>query len=292
MPSKISQRIVITGANGFIGSHLVNFLNNSGYQVLALYHTEPKIKINSVNYNYFDLSKGLMDDSLIEKNDIIIHCAYNKLANIENDNNTHGMELFINECKKHEVKKHIFFSSISAKEKTSSYYGTHKYLATRFFDHRDAILTTGLVIGHGGVFNSTLSFIRKTGFIPTLKGGTQPIYFVSIDEVAETVGKIIEEDLSGSYLVANTNPINYITFYKSASKMAGIKNKQLNISIPIMKFFIYLNSFLKKPYITQENLKGLIELNYLEDMHKLQTNIVNYSDLPTIFKQYIENGAK
>ncbi|MEO0019719.1 MAG: GDP-mannose 4,6-dehydratase [candidate division WOR-3 bacterium] len=36
------KRVLITGIEGFVGTHLCNYLNEKGYQVYGIHHTEPK----------------------------------------------------------------------------------------------------------------------------------------------------------------------------------------------------------------------------------------------------------
>jgi nucleoside-diphosphate-sugar epimerase len=285
MPSNINPRIVITGANGFIGNYLLHFLSKAGCPILALVRSVPAVNLDNVSYALFDLNSGLADPDVLKKDDVLIHCAYSKTARVEDDINTLGLKSLINLANKVGVKKHIFFSSISAKPVTSSYYGRHKYASTLLFNEHDVILTTGLVVGNGGVFANTLAFIKKTGLIPTIKKGKQPIYFVGIHEVAEAVDKVIKEDRSGNFLLANPAPANYIDFYKAAASFQQVKSRQLNVPISLMKLIIYLNSFLKNPFVTRENLKGLIELDLLNNTAGIQTEIIPFDNLEQVFQK-------
>jgi nucleoside-diphosphate-sugar epimerase len=287
MLSNTKPRIVITGANGFIGSFLVEYLSRAGYPVLALVRSIPANQRENITYSQFDLNIGLADPGILNKDDILVHCAYSKLADAKHDANTSGLKLLLAAAEKTGIKKHLFFSSISAKPVTSSYYGRHKYQSTLLFNKNDAILTTGLVIGNGGVFAHTLAFIKKTGLIPTIQKGKQPIYFVGIHEAAEAVHKIISENLSGNFLLANPTPVSYIDFYKKAALFYQTRARRLHVPVSLMKLVIYLNSFLKKPFITQENLKGLTELTFIENTDQMCLNIVEFEELEQVFPKAI-----
>jgi nucleoside-diphosphate-sugar epimerase len=93
MLSNTKPRIVITGANGFIGSFLVEYLSRAGYPVLALVRSIPANQRENITYSQFDLNSGLADPEILNEQDILVHCAYSKLADAKHDANTNGLKL-------------------------------------------------------------------------------------------------------------------------------------------------------------------------------------------------------
>ena len=80
----------ITGANGFLGSYLSQYLENKKYRVLRLSRSS---EIDS-KFKYH-LNKNL-DEKIIEMSDILIHCAFNR-----KDTNVDSKNENLNAVKKH-----------------------------------------------------------------------------------------------------------------------------------------------------------------------------------------------
>jgi UDP-glucose 4-epimerase len=74
----VNKKVLITGCNGFIGSHLVNFYSSKGYKVYGL----DKKNYNKLKTNCVFLEYNLQTDNLCEiyediSPDFFIHCAGN-----------------------------------------------------------------------------------------------------------------------------------------------------------------------------------------------------------------------
>ncbi len=72
------MKILVTGANGYIGSHVVEQLLNRGHEVVACDvqtgHINPKAQI--IQYNVFDCSEADDAYSLLGKPDVCLHLAW------------------------------------------------------------------------------------------------------------------------------------------------------------------------------------------------------------------------
>ena len=273
------NRTIITGANGFIGTHLVHHLHQAGYSVVAWVHHLSHQQLEGVEYVLYDMASGLDHTHRIHAGDIFIHCAYHPTHSHSPDLNLTGLQLLLQETRRQGAARHIFFSSMAARENTTSAYGQYKYQASLLFGEKDAVLTTGLVIGSGGLFKRTLSFIRNTTCIPTVQGGNMPLYYVGIDEVVQLVHEIIRQNLHGHFLAAHPEPATYISLYRQAAKKMGIKTIRINVPVWLMKQLIWMNSGLKKPWVTRDNLNGLLELKKMEDIEKYQVNTIPFRAL-------------
>jgi UDP-glucose 4-epimerase len=72
------MNILITGASGFIGSHLVNHLSHAGHTITAFCRTPEKIA--SLRHHRVEVVQGLIEDftlvkRLVASQDAVIHCA-------------------------------------------------------------------------------------------------------------------------------------------------------------------------------------------------------------------------
>jgi UDP-glucose 4-epimerase len=72
------MKILVTGASGFIGSHLTKYLVGSGHEVTAFCRTPEKIK--ALSHQNLHVVAGLIGDfplvkRLVKNQDVVIHCA-------------------------------------------------------------------------------------------------------------------------------------------------------------------------------------------------------------------------
>lgn len=115
-------KILITGANGFVGSHIVEELLDKKYQVTCIVRKTSDLKwINSLplSYKYGDLSDKNFVELCVKDADIIIHCAGTVRAFTKEEYFNVNVEYTKNICEavlnvKKDLKKFIFISSQAA----------------------------------------------------------------------------------------------------------------------------------------------------------------------------------
>jgi nucleoside-diphosphate-sugar epimerase len=256
--------IAITGANGFIGSSLLQYFYDRNYPVIALARTlsvKPAVEVRS-----FNLEQPLHSD-LLQGIDILIHCAFIKAdAHAEAGKlNFEGTKSLIECAYTNKVKKIIFFSTVSAHEHALSSYGKSKLAAESLFNlQKDVIIKCSLVIGSGGLFQRMLHHILSKKLIPLINGGQQPLQVIAIDDVLKAVDYIINNNVTGSFVLANGQRTTYRSFFKT---LARINNRRiLFIPIPVflLRAVIYISNLFKLPLpINKDNLEGLNAMNYL-----------------------------
>lgn len=115
----MSSKVLVTGAGGFVGTHLVNELHNQGYEITATSLNMPWYlrKQNSLKISFIplDLKNGNNLESLVENKDVVYHlgAVFNFSAPREllEVVNIRGTEKLAKACAKAGVKKFIYFSS-------------------------------------------------------------------------------------------------------------------------------------------------------------------------------------
>src|SRR6266571_7769394 len=73
-PSPMQPVILVTGATGALGNHLIPHLQRAGYQVRGHYRTRPGT-CNEVDWRQMNFLETLDFSSLVERCDAIIHLA-------------------------------------------------------------------------------------------------------------------------------------------------------------------------------------------------------------------------
>lgn len=258
MPYETTKHIVITGANGYIGSALVRYFSQKKYVVTALVRKKPTVAIENVEYQLYEMESNA-EMPYLTTHTVVIHCAYSKTKN-EPDSNISAAKHLLNEARKKGVSKCIFMSSISVLSSSESYYSQQKKVIETLFDSEsDWIVRPSLVVGNGGLFEQTIQTLKKTKLLPLINGGNQPIYYVGINDLLGSIDNGIENNLSGIHQITNPTPILYKDFYATIAQQLGFKIMPIRIPLFMMKKVVYLNSFLPKPFLTKDNLKGLVK---------------------------------
>src|SRR5260221_294653 len=74
-----SKKIIITGANGFLGSNLANYFQAKGWQVVGLVRDPQKMPKDGVKYLKYELGQKF-DWSTLKDADYLVHTAYIKYS--------------------------------------------------------------------------------------------------------------------------------------------------------------------------------------------------------------------
>ncbi|MDR1418055.1 MAG: NAD-dependent epimerase/dehydratase family protein [Endomicrobium sp.] len=274
-------KILVTGANGFVGSHIVEYLIEQKYKIVCLVRKTSNlkwIKNLPLQYLYGSLNNKKFLSTIVKDFDVIIHCAgvvratskkeYFKV-NVENTKTLCNSVLENNPA----LKKFIFISSqaaqgcssldslrqVSDKENPVSDYGRSKLAAEIEIKHmlNGKILYTifrpAAVYGPRDkdifiFFNLVNKHLRPV----TVK--KRLLQLVYVKDVANAVVKSIENKNSNNniYYLANSKQYTWTGIGKVISNSVGVKT----IPIIIPDFVFHLISFASKmlSYITKKSL--------------------------------------
>lgn len=280
------QSIMVVGATGFIGKHLVNKLLDMGKNVTIFIlkndsmPTEWQKKVSVIRGNITDktTTKGIFD-----KIDIVFHLAahvHDFSTSKEQENkhyliNVEGTRNLLQEASKANIKQFIFFSSIKAMAENSMHpidesfsptpltpYGKSKLAAEKLVEEyslksgfNSVILRFPMVYGPGNKGNiyKMIEAIDKNRFI-LIGRGLNKRSIVYVDNIIDASVKILgyKNKLNNTFIV--TDGINYTVseLYESIAK--GLNRKKLSFYIPlsIAKIFGTIGTF--GEYLTHRNL--------------------------------------
>ncbi len=271
--------VVITGANGFLGSYLVDFFVTKGWKVRALVHNMPKEINKGVEYHLYNLL-AKPEQKILEGADSVIHCAY---APGDFNANVNGTKNLVEQSRKCGVKKNIFISSISANGNALAVYGKQKWACEKFYDQpNDLILRPGLILGNGGLFGQMKTYLQKKKLIPLIEGGNQPLQTVYIGNLAEVIYTSIEKNTNGTYTIASPEKLSYKDFYIQLCSTLNVSPTFVSVPHGLLYFCLFISETIgiKLP-ISRENLLGLKQLKYIDtttDLNRLGTELKTCSE--------------
>lgn len=275
--------VIITGANGFIGEHLVKHFHALDWNIKALVHHLPSEKINEVEYILYNIEEK-PDEKLFTDVDYLVHCAYLRFEKNKNADelNINGVKNILELCRKNNVKP-LFLSSFSAHSGAESHYGKTKLACEKLFDlSKDIILKPGLVIGKEGLFGEIKNRIANSRFFPLVGGGKQPVQTIYIADLCFIIQHSLINNVSGLFYVAEPEAISMKTLYTA---IADSLNKKLTF-IPVATSFLSvvckLGERLKmKLPVSSESVSGLkhlIKFDTQYDLDKLGVSVRNYKE--------------
>lgn len=182
--------ILVTGASGLLGLHLIKELVKQGKEVRALYKTTVPSDLNDgVKWIQGDILDVLLLEEVMQGVDYVYHCAaivsfHQGQKHLLHQINIEGTANIVNACLQSGVKKLLFVSSVAAlgkvrdgimidekmnwvEEKTSSEYGKSKYLAEMevwrgIGEGLPAVVINPVIILGSGDWNKGSSEIFKT----------------------------------------------------------------------------------------------------------------------------------
>lgn len=252
----MTKKVFITGANGFIGHNLVDYLSARDYEIYALIRKNsiPSFRLKE---NVKVIRGDLLDKKSLEDNvpvgSIVVNLAANpydpKLSYLVNIGGTSDL---IDICKRKKVKKFIHTSSQSTKIKTKGVYADSKSKCDESIKKSGinyVILKPSLVYGGGekGLFNKIRSLVSLVPFVPVFGDGKCKICPIYIDDFCEIVEKLINDDKLRKVVfdVGSRKAITYGDLYSETIKRVNSKAFVLHIPVVIGIIFGRLFELLK-----------------------------------------------
>jgi len=263
--SNISTRVVVTGANGFVGKNVRKFLYKNKVRVLGIsrknfgkYSTETKAQ-----------SKNLLEQRLQKKlknYDVLVHLigiGVESSGSTFEEINVNLTKNTIKLCKKSDIKKIIYISGLGVSKNNTSSYFASKYKAEQEIINSGldyTIFRASYIIGKTDHLTKSLSKQMKKGVIIIPGSGKYQLQPIFVEDVAKIILKsIVEKNFSKKILdLVGPRKISFEDFVKLFSKNTKVKFKKINLK----------NAYDEGTY-SSESLDLLIG-DYTSDMTQLQ----------------------
>jgi nucleoside-diphosphate-sugar epimerase len=255
------RAVLVTGANGFIGSELVRGFAARGWRVIGCGRRRPQNLSEAIVWRDYDLTWPVISSALFDGVDTVVHAAIARGGERGQDFavNVNGSATLFEQARAAGIERFVFLSSLAAHEDALSEYGKHKYVVQRLVDERGgAVVRPGLVLGAGGAFAAMSAYLRAHRFVPLFAGGRQPLQTIYIGDLVDAIAAVVERDLRGTFRAAEDEPVPYATFYEVLARRLGTRAVFVPTPFWIVKAAIGVASRLRvKLPIDSDNLLGL-----------------------------------
>ena len=234
--SSISRGIVITGANGFVGKNLRNFLHKNKINVLGISRKNFRKHASEVKI----ISTNLLESKLqtkLKNYDVLVHLigiGRQSPKSTFKEINLNLTKNVIKACKNAGIKKIIFISGLGVSKSNQSDYFVSKYMAER------EIMNSGLdytifrashIMGKTDHLTKVLSMQMEKGIIVIPGSGKyrlQPIFVLDVAKII--LEAILEKKFSKKILdLAGPQKISFEDFVKLFAKNTKIKIQKTDL---------------------------------------------------------------
>ncbi|MDP1822145.1 MAG: sugar nucleotide-binding protein [Archangium sp.] len=261
----MSPRLLITGASGFIGSHLRHALEARGlaYRTLKRDDTWP------------DKLATTLDLSAV---DAVVHLANPRVSGTDSRDQLVRDTLVPLEGLIGAIKRTnpacclVFLSSQSAGPDTPSSYGRLKWEAEQLLAASGCtwvVIRPGLVLGEGnrGLFSTLRRLIESSPVIPVIGSGEHLIQPVHVDAVTDAIIRVClePEKHAGALYQLALPPVPFKDLLQAMAQGLGKKRAFFPVPEALVNLGLWLGeTVLENPPLTRVNLAGLVNLEVMQ----------------------------
>ena len=299
---RMDQTIIVTGANGYLGTYICRQLLAEGYHVIALkfhHYASTILRHKNIEYHECDIRKEInprLADVIAGKP---VHALINAAALLGSsdyqknyDVNAKGVENLIGFCRINGIRRFIQISSVVVLKSFKGPYGETKLRGQEFvissgLDY--TVFIPAMILGPEGLgINRILKNVFRFPFIVPLVGyGKQTQHPIFVIDFAKYIVKSLNSPAASAkvYQIAGNEVIPFRELVSMVLKIR--KKKRLFLPVPPALVKILgkgFQRFQKVPLFTAEHVKGVLQNS------KLDTKLIR-EDLdfePTPLKEALE----
>ncbi len=240
------MNILLTGATGFIGSHIAQALCAAGHDVVCAVRNPARARaiFPTLSAVHIEYSRALTPQAWIPSLsgiDLVINAVgilqESRKQNFETLHH-HAPRALFEACHLAGIKRVIQVSALGADEDAQSAYHRSKKAADDYLASlplKAAIVQPALVYGPTAPAAKMFSSIARLPLIPLPGQGNQQIQPVYIDDLTDAIVELVEADdmPTGRIPLVGPTPLSLKSFYTRLRQSLGISSKARFLPIPM-----------------------------------------------------------
>ena len=234
--SNISTRVAVTGANGFVGKNLRNFLHKNKINVLGVSRKNFRKHTSEVKITSTNLLEPKLQTKL-KNYDVLVHLigiGRESPKSTFEEINLNLTKNVIKACKNAGIKKIIFISGLGVSKNNQSDYFISKYNAEHEIINSGldyTIFRASYIMGKTDYLTKALSMQMKKGIISIPGSGKYRLQPIFVLDVAKIILEAILEKKFSKKIIDLVGPqkISFEDFVKLFAKNTRVKIKKINL---------------------------------------------------------------
>lgn len=298
----MTERILVTGGSGLLGSYILRWLRDNGYQNLTATYQSTDAVIPADLKNGIDWKKLILPDipdayDIVAEKDWVIHAAA-LVSYLKEDKytlleiNKVGTSHIVNAAIAHDVKHFIYISSIAAlgkgknnitltesdswlQNQYSTSYGLSKHLGEveawrgAAEGMNVSVILPSIILGTGDWSRSSLQIIdRVVNKAPYYPGGQTG--YVDVRDIARFIGILLTKNMTGDRWILNGANLSYKDLYHLIATHLSLK-KDFQLAPEWQARLILLTSNIKTGRFTVPDIINQVYATFSYDSSKSKT---------------------
>ncbi|WP_235921049.1 NAD-dependent epimerase/dehydratase family protein [Foetidibacter luteolus] len=295
--------IVVTGATGLVGSHLVKELARQGKQVRALYNrTAPAGNMPGIEWVKADILDVVALEEVLADARQVYHCAAivsfsPKTKHVLQQTNIEGTANVVNASLDAGIEKMVFVSSVAAlgriregesinetmfwtPETSNSEYGKSKYLAEMevwrgISEGLNAVIVNPSIILGSGDWSKGSAELFKSAYkeFPWYTNGISG--FTDVADVVKAMIMLMESDIHSQRFIINTENISFRELFTAIANSFNKRPPHREVT-PLIAEIVWRAEAVKSmftgktPMLTKETARTSLTKVYFDNSKLLQ----------------------
>jgi NADH dehydrogenase len=271
MPEPQVPRLLVTGATGFVGRHLVAALQGAGYaaiRCLTHRHAAPFAPGVGVDLVAGDVRVRDSLDRAMEGVDLVVHLVatiQERPGGVTFTNVNHlGTRNVVEAAKKAGVRRLVHQSAVGADPDPARLYSRSKWLGEQEVIGCGipfTILRPSIIFGKGDEFLNTLAAVVKLfPVVPIAGSGTNRFQPISVQDVARCLVQVVsqEEYIGRTVEIGGPRQYTYRQIVDLLVQALSVRRKLVRVPVgPMRPIAGAMEAMLPRPPVTREQLKYL-----------------------------------